>query len=220
MKDLKDTAGAVATALAVVGSITFGVLHIAYERFYDAFGVSPEEVGVDPARVLSQSASGLVLALAVFLVPAAGYLIVRGARTRSLDMGTVWTVVLAAVLFSFGLFVKNAADADDAGACAARADGQSVRSIRFQVPLGPAISMLGVQAQRAVIHATDRSKPPAWDGSRVVYLGTNDGTTIVFDPRARAALRIPLGSVTVATDASGGRYRKKDGCRVRGGGGS
>ena len=46
----KDVVGAVAAALGVMGALIFGAQRVAYERFYDQFGVTPEDVGIDAAR--------------------------------------------------------------------------------------------------------------------------------------------------------------------------
>jgi hypothetical protein len=56
--------------LAVTSVVAYGVLRLSYERFYEVFGLSPEDVGVTFTRILSQSGVGvLVLIIGLTVLP-------------------------------------------------------------------------------------------------------------------------------------------------------
>jgi hypothetical protein len=206
--------GAAVAGLGVIGAFTFAAQRVAYERFYDQFGITPEDVGIDAKLVLTQTAAGLVMPIllaALFWVP---MLIILVMATSLSFRRALLVVVGAVVVFSASLqFFLNAAHADDAARCAALPNGQSVRSLRFNVPFGPPISRLGVRAERAIVRSADRSSPlPAWSDHTVIYLGTSDGVSVVFDPEARRTLLLPANSVDISVDAGRPRYRPKKGC--------
>lgn len=56
----------VKTLLALFGLALYGVLRVAYGRFYAAFGLSPDDLGLGYLELLAQSALGVVFLLAVF----------------------------------------------------------------------------------------------------------------------------------------------------------
>ena len=56
----------VKTLLAVFGLALYAILRIAYGRFYAAFGLSPDDLGLGYVELLAQSAIGAVVLLAVF----------------------------------------------------------------------------------------------------------------------------------------------------------
>ena len=69
-QDLKERVGAIVATLSLVGAFIYAAQRIAYERFYERFGLSPEDVGLDfPANALQQTAGGIGIfsfAVAVF----------------------------------------------------------------------------------------------------------------------------------------------------------
>src|SRR5262244_803705 len=56
------------TVVAVIGSVLYGSLRIAYLSFYGQFGLRPEDVGLGYGEVLGQTVTGLVLLSAVVLI--------------------------------------------------------------------------------------------------------------------------------------------------------
>jgi hypothetical protein len=58
----------IASTVGVLGAIVYGFQRFSYERFYDQFGVTPEDVGVTPSDVLSQTGLGLVVLICVAFV--------------------------------------------------------------------------------------------------------------------------------------------------------
>src|SRR4051812_41637334 len=53
----KDVSG----ALLWMGILAYGLLRLAYEKFYDTFGVSLNELGIGYVQLLSQGAVGLTV---------------------------------------------------------------------------------------------------------------------------------------------------------------
>lgn len=217
----KDFLGAGVAALTVLGALTFGAQRIAYERFYDQFGITPEDVGIDVTRVLTQTGSGLAIWL-VLVAAGSGllalvFLILSGPGSVAphvkaiLLAGLGCSVVWAAFMFFF-----NAADADDAARCAARPDGQSVRGLRVLVPLGPPVTRLGIRAERAVIRSADATAAPTWDGKQVVHLGTSNGVSVVYDPKEKRTMRVPASSAVISIETTSERYHPKHGCQPLG----
>jgi hypothetical protein len=193
VKDLKDRIGAVAAALSLIGAIIFGAQRVAYERFYDKFGVSPEDVGIDFTRVLQQTAGGLGGQLfLVTLYMAFAWVVSLFLRGTAIGSSITVQHLLVAGLAISGcllvvLFAANWAQADDAASCAARPDGRPVRGFRTHMPGGLLVTRLGIRADRAVLRSTDPKDPLArmWKGHRFVYLGTANGSVFVYDPRRR-----------------------------------
>jgi hypothetical protein len=218
MDDLKDRIGAVVAALSLIGAIAFGAQRIAYERFYDRFGLAPEDVGLDFTRVVQQTAGGVgIVSFAVTVFVATWVLV---SRIRGKEISFTWPLVIGLGLAAFYFLLvlwTNWVDADDAAACAARRDGRPVRGLRTHVP-GLLVTKLAVRADRAVLRSADPKNPSAqlWTGRRLVYLGTANGTVFVYDPTpgSERTLRVPSASVLVSVDATTPRYTKQDGCAL------
>jgi hypothetical protein len=224
-EELKTLLGAGAFLLSVLAAVTFGAQRVAYERFYDEFGVSPEDVGVDVSRVLSQTAGGMALVLFAYLViwglwlgvSTATNLLGRGDQERRQARRVLFFSLAAGLIFiAASISFINMADADDAARCAARPDGQSVRSLRWRVPHGPTITRLGVRAERAVVRST-AADTTAWDGRQVFYLGSANGVAVVYDPREQRTIRLPTGSVAISVNAASESFQPTRGCQPLGG---
>jgi hypothetical protein len=223
-EELKAFLGAGALILSVLGALTFGAQRIAYERFYDQFGVAPEDVGVDISRVLSQTAGGLALMLLAYLaiwglwlgVSTATNLLGRSDEERRRSRRVLFLCLAGALVFiAAAVLLINTADADDAARCAARPDGQSVRALRWRVPHGPTITRLGVWAERAIVRSTDPALD-AWNGRQVIYLGTADGVATVYDPRNKRAIRLPAASLAISINAASESFQPTQGCQPLG----
>lgn len=193
--------------------LLFGAQRVAYERFYDVFGITPEDVGIDVTRVLAQTAAGVCLFLVFVGVCVVVYfgLVTHGSRRSRLTLPNTGKIVRGVLVATLGsatfMAWVNWVDADDAAKCAARSDGQSVRSLRFF-----GITRLGVRADRAVASSTDRTHVPEWDGRHVVYLGTGDGAALLYDPADRRTLRVPVGALTLSTETTAKRFHPRSGC--------
>lgn len=215
--DLKDNLGAIAAALSIIGAVTFALQRVAIERFYDHFGLSPEDVGVDLTLVIQQTAGGLATMLLVFVSVSLAYigvasLFVRRAwrdRTQWFKTSMLWSLAIGPCYLGF-VFWDHVTHADDAARCAAKAEGAPVRGFRAHLPGGILVTRLNIRADRATLTSVDPEDRLAhlWKDREFVYLGTANGTVFVYDPRPneRRTLRVPASSVIVSIDTTSERF--------------
>ncbi len=202
-------------AIGALGSagtaVIFALLRFSYERFYEPFAITPEDVGIDSARVLTQAAFALLATASVSATVVLLFaLFVRRLRTpRSILLFTV-----AVVVVSLGpLFVKSWSDADDAAKCAARADGQPVRNLRIGIG-SVNTTLVGIRAERATVSWIAQGSPPSGlEGSVGVFLGQADGTALIYLPNDRRTVRVPATSVAMRIDTTLSRFNFRVGCQ-------
>jgi len=220
---VKEVVSGVAAALGVVGAIVYGLQRVAYEQFYDEFGIAPEDVGIDAVQVLSQTAVGvatwMVLTLLIALLPAAGATAVTYAVGRRYPKVSglarrVGVCVLGVIALTNGLWtlILNNSAAENAAKCAARRDGtgQPVRGLKARFP---AIRWSGVRADRAVLKSTEPGQPAPPSKRTVFYLGHSQGSAIVYVPSTQRVLRVPASTAVVSVDAAARAFTATKGCR-------
>jgi hypothetical protein len=192
-------------------AVLFALLRFSYERFYEPFAITPEDVGIDSARVITQAAFALlatsVLSTAIVALLA---LSVRRLRTprRILILSFAGAVLSLSILLA-----RSWSDADDAAKCAARVDGQPARNIR--VGFGSVnTTLVGIRAERATVDwLAPTPAPPGLEGSVAVFLGQADGTALIYLPVEKTTVRVPAGSVAVNIDAAAPRFNFRVGCQ-------
>lgn len=222
----KDRIATAAAALGLSGACIFVAQRVAYERFYDRFGLSPEDVGIDGPRVALQTTAGLAYAVALYAVPVAVSAVVlliafRVVAGSAFDLRTgaahaMGAILVVAVFSTCIEIARNYHHADDAAQCAAGLDGQSVRGLHFGLPgLGVTTTRLGIHADIARVRAADAKTPipKVWRTRKVVYLGTANSLTFVFDRTKHQTFRLAAGSVAVSTDARANSFNAAKGCQ-------
>jgi hypothetical protein len=202
-------------AAGAVGGLATGLLYallrFSYERFYDKFAITPEDIGVNAGRVLYQAAFAfLTFAIAGLVV---GFIVwMLGRKAGSLPVilavssaGTVCLMLAVVVLVSWS-------SADDAAACAARVDGQPVRDVRFGTG-GLQTTVIGMRAERARVEWIGQSSAPSGleDGPAVFLGGAND-VVFIYLPKEHRTLRVPSAAVAIEIDAAADRYNLQNGC--------
>jgi hypothetical protein len=90
------------TALAVLGLALYAVMRVAYGRFYESFGLSPDDLGLSYLELLAQSALGAVVLAALFALsvpagPGAAHLMER-AEVNPLAAVLVGVVLVALLI--------------------------------------------------------------------------------------------------------------------------
>jgi hypothetical protein len=224
VEGLKDRIGAIVAALSLAGAFVFAAQRVAYERFYDHFGLEPEDVGIDFTHVVQQTAGGVGIAgflAGIFVaVVAAIWQAAQQSRPEAQRHHLTPTIFLWVWLALAGWFVlvvilSNWAAVDGAGRCGTQADGRPVRGFRTHLPFGMLVTRLAIRADRAVVTAANPTGPAAqrWDRRRLVYLGTNAGTVFLYDPASNQTTRVPASNVVVSIDTTTPRYTSQDGCR-------
>jgi hypothetical protein len=106
--------------------------------------------------------------------------------------GILITGLALVVLFTVAVIVLSSL----AGARAHSVQtGHEVSPVRL---FGPGLTILPVQADRAVVswNKTDGMSPSI--PKTLLYLGSSNGTSIFYDPEHKSALRLPSASITTA----------------------
>jgi hypothetical protein len=205
--------------------VIYAFQRFSYERFYEHFGITPEDVGVDAGRILSQTGFGLAILVSLFLIYLVGICFLLFLATRVIAAGlpeaATHPIVLFVVLIGFAVIALFApliiysVRADRAGKCAAMPDGPTVRGLGLS--LGARFTVLGVRAERAVLKQKWAARNPPKRlraKTHVVYLGESGGRVVVYNPyRTRNKLmRIPSGEVTVVIDTESPDYENSSAC--------
>ena len=196
--------------ISVLGVILFGALRLAYLFFYLPLRTTPEEVGYNYSRVLSEQLVGALALVLLITVPIFGialgirWLLRRKPRRRAKarrddaprrSLRTVfgWSFVAASVLVVFSL----PALAWWQGSLAR--GGQTVRNVYF---IGvPRLPVLAVQAVPARVDWIDPTRDQQLDLSQAVclmYLGQADGSAIFYDPPSGASVRLPVSDIYIS----------------------
>src|SRR6059036_756689 len=100
----------IAVALgALAGSIAYAIMRYSYQRFYNEFGLTPDDVGPSSAAALTQSGVGVAAFVALFAVlPLTLALVLSGGCGRALRCDYSrrpgrWRCVLLAILLGHTL---------------------------------------------------------------------------------------------------------------------
>lgn len=206
--------GALTAGLGLLGTIAFGVTRIAYERFYDQFGITPEDVGINGPRVLAQTGTGLatyaiMIGLPVLVAVFIARKVARRAKLRYRHIA-LWSFTAVSLGF-LTLLVALAARASQAADCAARVDGDSVHGLRLNVP-GFHVTLVSVRANRALVRWNDSAQAHGLQNGKVVYLGTGESTAVVYDPAKKQTLRVPAGDVVISSGTTAPSYHFWEDC--------
>jgi hypothetical protein len=203
----------VTAILALLGVAIYGILWIAYVFFYSRLGVSPSDVGLTYATILSQSVGFvLFLALASILVSIGILIISQDARTgepvgivERVGMVRTGVVIAMTVVLIFVLPVIAEANAK---ALQVRR-GQAVAPYTL---LG--IAVLAIHADPVIVQPIGkRTENPAVDeltGRSLLYLGQANGMLVLYEPGdAQHAIYVPNSTVVMTVlncAANGTRY--------------
>jgi hypothetical protein len=225
MDKWKDRIATIVAILGLYGAVAFGAQRVAYERFYEPFGVSPEDVGTDSTAILQQTAAGLVSAevilVGVVAIVAVG-LTVLGRRFLKGKVKAERNACVALVILASGclgltyvVIHENYTNAAAAAQCAIK-EGRPVRGLRYNLPLvGITVTRLGVRADLARIRSTSPSTalPAKWKTRVVLYLGSANSLAAAYDRQKKQTVRFPLSSAVVRADTTTPLFVAADGCK-------
>lgn len=212
---------------AVGGICIYTLLRISYGAFYGAFGVTPEDVGLDYPDLIFQSIVGLVVLgfLVVIGVVVWGFadlgvtaFLNRRARRRhkagkrgsivppvSLRQLAVGAFVIFCLLLLLGEIPRQASEFAERGK-----SGRAVTWAGFRVDaiVSDKFPLLAYRAEPAEISLLGPHTPAeeqAVSSSSLMYLGSGSETHIFFDHESEELLRVPVrSSVIVSRDVSRG----------------
>jgi hypothetical protein len=208
--------GAIAKLTGAFGALVYAALYVAAEEVYSPLGVAPNEVGLGYAELLVRSATytaaAFVVGLGGFVLGQLSVRALRRLRRRSRRQST-------------GSSLKA-----DASRARDSTDAELALGTAVVLSLVPLVVLI-----TSVIHARgalqDGRVPqnllgvsPPWDArmaqvtwtagrapqglslaQRVLYLGEDNGVTVLYDPCVHHALRVPASTVIVSIQ--GGQKR-------------
>lgn len=211
LPSLREILTIMAVSLAIAAVLVYGLLSLAYERFYQALGVRPGDVGLTFGMALSRSAGFIVvLAIAGTLVAVTVRLLLAGPRRRlhanldrtrsfhSRDFAITLGVYVSAAL----LAVYTAAAI---GSSAASYTAEATDMVRSGNPVRPldiyGLPLLAIQADSAVVWPTSKARtvPGIWNlhDRPVLYLGQTGGTAVLYDPGHARVVYAPMSETVM-----------------------
>jgi hypothetical protein len=225
MDKWKDRIATIVAILGLYGAFAFGAQRVAYERFYEPFGVSPEDVGTDATAVLQQTAAGLasaeVILVGVFTIVAVVLIVfVRRSSKDKIEFKRYARIALAilvpgCLVLTYLIISDNYTNAAAAAQCAIK-EGRPVRGLRYDLPLEITVTRLGVRADLARIRNTSPSTalPSEWKTRVVLYLGSANGLGVAYDRQKKQTVRFALSSAVIRTDTTTPLFVAADGCKL------
>jgi hypothetical protein len=211
LPSLREILAIMAASLAIAAVLIYGLLSFAYERFYQALGVRPSDVGLTFGMALGRSAGFIVvLTIVGTLVAVAVRLLLAGPRRRlrahpdrdrtfhsrdfAIVLGCYVTVALLAVYAAAA--ISSSAASYTAKAADRVRSGDSVRPLQLY-----GLPLLAIQADSAILQPTNKARtlPGIWDlhDRPVLYLGQTDGTAVLYDPDRGRVIYTPMSSVVM-----------------------
>jgi hypothetical protein len=207
-----------AVSLVIAAVLVYGLLSLAYERFYEAIRVRPGDVGLTFGAILSRSAGFIVvLAIAGTLVAVAVRLLVAGPRRRlrtHLDRTRSFhsrdTAILLGCYVTVALLAVYTAAAISSSA--ASYTGKATDTVRSGHPVRPlqlyGLPLLAIQADSAVVWPTSKARtlPGIWDlhDRPVLYLGQTNGIAVLYDPGHGRVVYAPMSLIVMhVSDCAG-----------------
>ncbi len=207
----REILATMALSLAVTALLVCGLLSFAYERFYQALGVNPADIGLTFGVAVSRSVGFTVtFAVAVALVAVAVRLILarplRRLRAHSGWTRTFHSTDFALVLgcyVALGLLAIFAAAAVispvtsyTAKAANAARSGNAVRPLQLY-----GLPLLAMQAEPAAVQPTNKARtlPGIWDlnDRSVLYLGQAGGVGVLYDADRGRVVYTPMDLVVL-----------------------
>jgi hypothetical protein len=184
-----------AASTAVLGAVLYAVLREEYRVFYNDLKITPDDVGLSQVEIVAGSAFG-VLTLALIVAAIVGVYVIAARFTAArtdrvrLPQPTRRSLPIFLLLALVALHVAIRSRAHQAGDCV-----KAGSTIRYVTVLGT--PLLNVRAQAATIEWLSDARERPHLGARLLFLGQNDGTVVLFDVAAHAPVRLPAGDVLV-----------------------
>jgi hypothetical protein len=200
-----------AVSLVLAAVLVYGLLNLAYERFYEAFRIRPGDVGLTFGATLSRAA-GFIIVLAIIgtLGAVTVRLVLAGPRRRlqaQVDRTRSFHSRDFAIMLGCGvavaLLVVYAAAAISSSAVSYTA--KATETVRSGNPVRPfqlyGLPLLSIQADSAVVWPTSKARtlPGIWDlhDRPVLYLGQTNGIAVLYDPGHGRVVYAPMSLIVM-----------------------
>jgi hypothetical protein len=211
LPSFREVLAIMAVSLAVTALLVCGLLSFVYERFYQALGVNPADVGLTFGVAVSRSVGfTIAFAVAVTLVAVVARLILAG-PLRRLRAHAGWSTTFHSTDFALvlgcyvalGLLAIFAAAAVispvtsyTAKAANAARSGNAVRPLQLY-----GLPLLAMQAEPAIVQPTNKARtlPGIWDlnDRPVLYLGQAGGVGVLYDAKRGRVVYTPMDLVVL-----------------------
>jgi hypothetical protein len=214
--------------LSFIGILLYGVLAFSYERFYEALGLDPQDVGLTYMTTLMRSsgfiieilfATGLFLFLPTWVTRKES----RTTNSANIRQGyralanLFFLYVLLVILMPLPIWANRSANA--------LKSGKPVRPIQYIVPV--TMTVLYIRADPVTVRSAVRpNESPAIDGlqtcttaaqpCRLFYLGRNDQMAVIYDATSQRSIHVPLTMVLLERDNCATRRSQNPLCRDTG----
>src|SRR6266508_5087696 len=218
LPSFREILAIMAVSLAVTALLVCGLLSFAYERFYQALGVNPADIGLTFGVAVSRSVGFTVaFAVAVTLVAVAVRLILA-APLRRLRARAGWTrtfhstdfalvlgcyVALGLLAIFAAVAVISPVASYTARAADAARSGNAVRPLQLY-----GLPLLAMQAEPATVQPTSKARtlPGIWDlnARPVLYLGQAGGVGVLYDADRGRVVYTPMDLVVLHVRNCGG----------------
>jgi hypothetical protein len=196
---LSNFLGHLPAIVAALGLVLYVPTYLAYEDFYGALGVAPDEVGLGYATILSREITWLVYASLTIVAFVALIVFCAILAFRPALLERRWP---QHTLTASGPLRRAAALlAVTALAIALSITGYqllSVPTISGGSPVRPdSDSFFKARATVAEITWIDKAPPGGTVPNRMLFLGQANGVAVFWDPVSERAVRLPSGSIAV-----------------------
>jgi hypothetical protein len=207
-----------AVSLVLATVLVYGLVSLAYERFYEAFRIRPGDVGLTFGVALSR-ATGFIVVLAIVgtLVAVTVRLLLAGPRRRlHTQLDRTWSfhsrdfAIMLGCYVAVALLVVYTAAAISSSAVSYTA--KATETVRSGNPVRPfqlyGLPLLSLQADSAVVWPTSKARtlPGIWDlhDRPVLYLGQTNGSAVLYDPGHRRVVYAPMSLIVMhVSDCAG-----------------
>jgi hypothetical protein len=211
LPSLKEIGVIMVAAFSITALLVCGLVSFAYERFYQALGINPADVGLGFGVALSRSA-GFIVALAVvvaLVTVAARLVLIRPLRRLGAHPGRAWTlhskdasivlgcyVTLGLLALFLAASVISPVTSYTAKARSAAASGNPVRPLQLY-----GLPLLATQAEPAFLQPANKARtlPGIWDlhDRSVLYLGQSGGISVLYDSDRGNIVYAPMSLVVL-----------------------
>jgi hypothetical protein len=208
-----------AVSLVLAAVLVYGLLNLAYERFYEAFRIRPGDVGLTFGATLSRAA-GFIIILAIIgtLGAVTVRLLLAGPRrrlqaqvdrTRSSFHSRDFAIMLGCGVAVALLGVYTAAAISSS---AVSYTAKATETVRSGNPVRPfqlyGLPLLAIQADSAVVWPTSKARtlPGIWNlhDRPVLYLGQTNGIAVLYDPGHGRVVYAPMSLIVMhVSDCAG-----------------
>src|SRR6266545_4442181 len=187
LPSFREILAIMAVSLAVTALLVCGLLSFAYERFYQALGVNPADIGLTFGVAVSRSV-GFTRAF-----HSTDFALVLGCYVA---LGLLAIFAAVAVISPVASYTARAADA-------ARS-GNAVRPLQLY-----GLPLLAMQAEPATVQPTSKARtlPGIWDlnDRPVLYLGQAGGVGVLYDADRGRVVYTPMDLVVLHVRNCGGQ---------------